>query len=197
MSRDKTRFYHTGKYAYMDHHSFQIKWGVIRHFVLQHSSSPRRILDLACGKVTLIDFITPLDYESYVGIDSSEEVVQFLKYKNIEKTSWLHDNIEDIAFPKLSDTFNVLLWCGIETYIESYSVVLEKFEPLLTDDAIIILDYMLYSPSDWKIRVGNIKLYHIDGCRLKLSYVSKEISGWSKINTRIIECLSTKRRNKI
>jgi len=151
------------------------------------------MLDLACGKTTLVDFMSPSDYERYVGIDSCKEVVRFLRGKNTRGTSWIYGDIEHMTLPRLNGNFNVLLWCGIQNYVEAYQSVLAKFKALLSDDAIVILDYMVYPPSKWEKRVGGVKLYHVDGCRLELPYVPKEAKGWSKVNMRIIECLRTEK----
>ena len=99
------------------------------------------ILDVGCGEGILADRIESSYYSKYVGLDFSQVAISRAQDKNRKKAFFY---CRDVRHYTPSETFDALVFSEILDYFESPHDLLERYQPFLKPDGIIIV--MSHSP---------------------------------------------------
>ncbi|WP_276348695.1 class I SAM-dependent methyltransferase [Daejeonella sp. JGW-45] len=100
---------HSSEYSLMHRSEEKLWWyigmrDVLKHYIKRYSFQQARILDAGCGTGKNMEFLISLGYDNIVGIDYSEEAIDFCHKRNLQQAQY--GSITEIAFS--GDSFDVV-----------------------------------------------------------------------------------------
>lgn len=94
------------------------------------------VLDVGCGPGRLLEMVSRLDYDSYVGLDVSEEAVQRARSLGYARSSFHTGFAEEFA---TDQRFGVIVFNEVLYYVKRPTEVLTRYCQLLRDDGLLVV----------------------------------------------------------
>ncbi len=94
------------------------------------------LLDVGCGAGRLLEFISCLPLESYLGVDISEQAIQQARALNIPNASFDVGSAESFVPPR---RFDVIVFNEIVFYLKDPNAVLLRYQQYLHDGGMMIV----------------------------------------------------------
>ena len=104
-------------------------------------SHGRRLLELGCGHGRLLQLLTLIEFDKYLGLDVSEEALNQARALDIDKASFVCANFDEWQSP---DLFDVIVFNESLYYARRPQETIRRYRDMLTDGGSLIVSMYRY-----------------------------------------------------
>lgn len=128
--------YKKGIWDFMSNENLRYE-AIVRQIRKTEIVSPA-ILDLGCGFGALNDYVTPADYNYFLGVDFSSNAIQRAKSQNYPKTEFL---VVDIHHFTPQQQFDIIIFNEVLYYLEDQMAIVERFATYFNPQGYFIFSF--------------------------------------------------------
>ena len=128
--------------------NYMVVVGYVQYLAKRLQRKPR-ILDLGCGSGNLIDLLSGVQYEKYLGLDSSSVAVERALNRKFENAEFMKTTFEQW---ETDEKFDFIISTGAIHYAKKPQEVLMRYSNFLSDDGVFVISLWRHGFSNviWK-----------------------------------------------
>jgi 2-polyprenyl-3-methyl-5-hydroxy-6-metoxy-1,4-benzoquinol methylase len=111
------------------------RYAIVFAHICAQSAKPS-VLDIGCGPGRLLEMVSRVDYDSYVGLDVSAEAVERARSLGHARSSFFTGFAEDF---QSDQRFGVIVFNEVLYYLKQPAEVLKRYAGLLRDDGRLVV----------------------------------------------------------
>jgi SAM-dependent methyltransferase len=120
--------------------NYMVTVGYIQHFAKSLDYAPR-LLDMGCGDGNFLELMSNFHFQSYLGLDLSEEAIQRASARSIPNANF---QVADFEEWSPTDKFDFIISTGSICYAKDPVAVLQRFAQALDENGAFIISLWRY-----------------------------------------------------
>jgi 2-polyprenyl-3-methyl-5-hydroxy-6-metoxy-1,4-benzoquinol methylase len=146
------------------HHTEEVAHYAVIAGLLYRLGANHAILDVGCGTGNLVEYLRAFEYDSYVGIDFSEQAIRRCTELGDENTSFITSNIEEYM---PSAVFDAIIFNECLYYVPNPVEIVQTYSRYLSSSGVLAISVFTSSGGSWIVHEAAKKLATVETVEVK------------------------------